>query len=162
MTTVPNQTDKSGLEMFLWAAPTRRPTFSTEKHPTPLSMKCPTWCQGDGPGHEWDAGANGSWPRHTSPGLRVRIHSGRGYEDTREDSDERGDEYGIRHANIEAALTRSDRNTGRETGIQLTYNAGDGNGGHVQRAIPAMFPDEARELVAVLQHLLRVGQEVDA
>ena len=133
-----------------WEAPPLRQVFTPDTEREPWAHPCPDWCTQDNPGHDVTETAYGV-RTHRSALLRVRMDGAKAY-----DSEE-GDVSGMMAAHIEAALIAGSRDPDRPR-IQLVARFGDGGGREKVWRLSGLFPDEARELIAVLQHLLKVGQ----
>lgn len=151
MTTVPTNKAKSidPIDQFEWEAPPLRGTLSTPMEPEKWHTECPDWCTGEGPRHAYDAAVEGQ-RRHESRPLRVRLDAGRAYDDPEED--------GVRAAHFAVTLQKASRSEGRPV-IAMTSHYGDGlgKGEHITRVHTQLYVDEARELVSVLQHLIKVA-----
>lgn len=138
---------KKAQDLFEFEAPSLRSTTTTPAAPLALTSPCPDWCSG----HEWWAGAGAAGKaNHASPSLRVGTDFDFGYEDAKE-SDRR------HKAHVRAWLTQQSRE--RDPRIRVGRARGDGYGDPDLERSFDLYPDEARELIAVLQYLLKVGQE---
>lgn len=148
------------LDQIAWEAPQLRPTLVPYGAKETWTLPCPDWCTGEGPGHDIGALLLGGWRRHQSASLRVRHDSGRVYEVADDESDEAADDDGIRAGNLELALRASSRAPDRPY-VQMTIHGGravDGRVMHIKHDVGGFYPDEVRELICVLQHLLKVAQ----
>lgn len=144
-------------ERFKWEAPELRPIAQVEgDKPTPWAYPCPSWCDGKGAEHEEGAHVdNAGNRRHTSPILSVRVDCARPYAV----EDGRGRTVYM-DGNISAQLSSSSR-APQLPSIRMAVNYGnpDRSGRHATTYLARMFPDEVRELISVLQYLLKVGME---
>ncbi len=140
------------LDQAAWEAPELQPTFTSyAKGRQEWPLPCPDWCLGDdAEGHQlWHMVSKGR--RHQGPVYRVGVDHHWGYE-TNVDGVE-----GVSRANFEIHLQALSRDL--QPRIALRYNYGDADRHRRQYVLPALYVDEVRELIAVLQHLLKVGQE---
>jgi hypothetical protein len=142
-------------DQFAWEAPELRPTFIPDGERETWAYPCPDWCTGEGLGHDAER-ILAKFRTHQSAALRIRQDGGLGYETSDDPHDELGDDDGIRATNLEVSLVASSRvMTPR---VQLVAHYGDGAGNHKSFRLVGLYPDEVRELICVLQHLLKVGQ----
>ncbi|MBM7518249.1 hypothetical protein [Nocardioides nitrophenolicus] len=136
-------------DQMAWERPELRPTFTPDGKREKWAHPCPPWCDQDGDHHDvlrLIDGARG----HMGTPILIRTDGGRGYYD-----DVAGVE-GIRNPHLEVRLGAASR--ALEPRIQITRVWGE-DGERRSNTIPAMYFDEVRELITVLQHLMKVGQE---
>lgn len=126
-----------------WEAPELRPVFTRFGEPEQWPHPCPDWCTGDGPDHEVAAIAARRTRRHRSESIRVRQDAAFGYDSF----DGADDDGGVMAANLEVYLDATSR--------AAHYGK---NERHATFKVAPMYPDEIRELICVLQHLLKVAQ----
>lgn len=138
-------------DQLAWEAPELRQVFTLPDDRETWAHPCPDWCTGDGVGHdpEW---ATGHARMHESRDLRVRQDAARSYYDP-----ECGGYYA---GHLRLRLTSGSRNTDRpQIAISVHWGSANETGMEKTFSLASMFPDEVRELITVLQHLLKVGQE---
>jgi hypothetical protein len=138
------------LDQAAWEAPQLRETYIAEGAHEEWAHPCPDWCLGTSDlGHDAGQIITGSrW--HRGPELRVRQDAGVGYDELRDGKD------GIRAAHIEARLVAASREMIPK--VQLRVLCGDRDGKRKGFKLSPLYPDEVRELIGVLQHLLKVAQ----
>lgn len=146
-------------EQAAWEAPVLRPVFTAyveQRTREEWPVDCPDWCQGMGAdGHNLHFRTL-SAGRHESTELRVRQDGARAFEGESTDGRE-----GVTQGHLGAQLIAGSRR--HATRVLLTEHWGrtvDGRQGvESSRELAGMYLDEVRELIAVLQHLLKVAQE---
>lgn len=144
----------SKADQAAWEAPALRPTFSAWEATEQWAHPCPEWCSGEGQGHERGRITRGQ-RQHQSHELLVRHDSLLGYWDVADEVD------GVSSAHIACSLIAGSRQQG-DPQIQMVLRYGsviDGESKRKTFKTGGLFPDEVRELIAVLQHLLKVGSE---
>ncbi|WP_340540428.1 hypothetical protein [Nocardioides sp. GXZ039] len=132
-------------DQLAWEAPALRPVFTPDTGTEAWYSDCPTWCTHVDEGHP----ASHRTRRHRGDELCIRLDlAWPFYTRTPED--------GVKAGHLTAHLERADRSG--FTGIRLGLRQGDPSGDVTStQFLPAMGRDEALELIAVLQHLLKVG-----
>ncbi|MFW6776272.1 hypothetical protein ACOACO_18470 [Nocardioides sp. CPCC 205120] len=132
-----------------WEAPELRTTFVADGDSDPdWFTGCPSWCHG-GTGHESPRPMYGQ-REHRSASLRVRQDEAGAY---REEGDD-----GVTIGHLECHLVMPSRSTTPQIQVRARYGHPKDLGRRDFLLAP-MHPDETRELIAVLQHLLKVGTE---
>lgn len=144
------------LDQAAWEAPALRPVFTAALDTEEWAYDCPPWCRHGDDGHTLVSGMRGR--RHDSSALRVKVDGGYSYWAV--DLDDEGDEEGVIAAHLAVKLVAGSRSP-QDSRIKISYVAGSSDDGErVSMGLGApMYHDEVRELIAVLQHLLKVGQE---
>lgn len=134
------------LDQVTWEAPPLRPTFATVDEHEHMANDCPDWCAGD---HDPEKLMTDSRRMHRSTSLLVRQDNALGYADY---VDERP---GVMAGHLELQLVARDRDLVPQVAVIAHW--GDGRGEPKSWRASPLYADEVRELIAVLQHLLKVG-----
>jgi hypothetical protein len=136
-----------------WEAPALRPTFTPEGGTEKWAHPCPDWCTGTGEGHDlyW---ATHSARYHRSASLRVRQDAELAFESPLEEAD------GVYAGHLDVSLVANSRALEPKVWIVSHYGTSDTSdvGNRRKVALAPLYPDEVRELISVLQHLLKVAQ----
>ncbi|MFJ9315740.1 hypothetical protein ACIRN4_16235 [Pimelobacter simplex] len=138
-------------DQMAWEAPMLRPVLRVlDDEPMMLSSPCPDWCEMDGAGHSADESVFGTRRKHKGAELKVRTDFGYPYAV--------GDN-GASWAHLALFLEQPQRDSQPHIRIHRRYGDGGTNGGMLAFEVTGLYFDEVRELIAALQHLLKVGQE---
>ncbi|GAA5143267.1 hypothetical protein GCM10023340_08280 [Nocardioides marinquilinus] len=142
-----------------WEAPPLRPTFVDYDGRAPQVMPCPDWCAQKDSTHRAGLLAEGG-RLHRGHFLRVMTTIANGYYDDAfpEEGEGEADE-GVRAAHLRVALVCGWRDSTPRIRIEKLEGKRDERGNSVPTVTQCatLYADEARELIAVLQHLLKVG-----
>lgn len=139
-----------------WEAPELRPIFTPDgRKEAGWLTDCPTWCDGDGEGHDPDSVVNYGRRWHESAAYQVRQDTTRGYW-----TDEDGRD-GMMAANFTVQLEMGSWGVFPKVRLRRWFGMADGKGSWRRgtQDLGSLGQHEVRELICVLQHLLKVAQE---
>lgn len=136
-------------DQMAWEAPELRTIFlELDDGPRDLVSECPDWCDREGLGHDPDRVFE---EQREHQGARFRVRQ------DRSNYFDRGSEGAEATAgHLELTLVLHERGVVPRVHIAQRWGS---RGDVCSHAVGSFYFDEVRELIAVLQHLLKVGQE---